>query len=99
MENLIDIEKVISAYSGRQGCMCGCRGKYYYAKKSQEEAGNNRGYDVFDKEVNDGMVKRIANFINENRSKFAELDFHSDYIYAELSENRCYCVYLKELGE
>lgn len=26
----IDVEEVMSAYFGKEGCRCGCLGKYYY---------------------------------------------------------------------
>ena len=48
-----------SAYSGRPGCACGCRGRYRYASAHREWAGRNRGYAVDDDDVSDRSVARI----------------------------------------
>lgn len=48
-----------SAYSGRPGCACGCRGNYRYASAHREWAGRNRGYAVGVDEVSDRSVARI----------------------------------------
>lgn len=48
-----------SAYSGRPGCACGCRGNYRYASAHREWAGRNRGYAVCDEDVNDRAVARL----------------------------------------
>lgn len=48
-----------SAYSGRPGCACGCRGNYRYASAHREWAGRNRGYAVGDDDVSDRSVARI----------------------------------------
>lgn len=63
MKKLIQIDpsKVLSVYSGRQGCACGCRGKHTYASAHRAFSGKNRGYAVADTEVNDRTVKLIIN--------------------------------------
>jgi hypothetical protein len=65
MNALVKIENVHSAYIGKQGlCRCGCSGNYYYTKAAQVFAGQARSYSVSDDEVNDIMVRRIVNKIN-----------------------------------
>jgi hypothetical protein len=49
MFTLANVQKV---YSGRLGCMCGCRGRYSYARGCEE------GYDD---QVNERSVKLIFN--------------------------------------
>ena len=51
-----------SAYSGRPGCACGCRGTYVHSSAHRELMGRERGYAVSDIEVSDrGVVARLAN--------------------------------------
>ena len=50
---------LVSAYSGRPGCACGCRGNHRYSSAYREWAGRNRGYDVGDAEVSDRSVATI----------------------------------------
>lgn len=54
MFTLANVQKV---YSGRPGCMCGCRGKYSYAQGCEE------GYDD---QVNERSVKLIFNKVMNN---------------------------------
>lgn len=54
MFTLANVEKV---YSGRLGCMCGCRGKYSYARGCEE------GYDD---QVNERSVKILFNKVMNN---------------------------------
>jgi hypothetical protein len=63
---MIDINKIKSVYSGRPGCCCGCRGKYTYAKKFQDESSKARGYKVTDDECNDRVVRMIVNKMNKD---------------------------------
>ena len=51
-----------SAYSGRPGCACGCRGSYVYTSAHRDGASRARGYAVADAEVSDRSVAvRLAN--------------------------------------
>lgn len=78
----IDISKVSEVYSGRPGCACGCRGKYYLSSR----------YHKGDK-VNDRMVSKVVNLFNENLDKVLDMD---GGIYAlDLSETRTYTVYME----
>ena len=50
----IDISKVSKVYSGRSGCMCGCRGKWSYASTAKHIP------DYYEANVSDRSVKIIA---------------------------------------
>ena len=63
---MLDVNTVIKVYSGRQGCMCGCRGRYSYASAFQQQASVERGYAVEHEEVNDRSVKIIVGKLNRN---------------------------------
>jgi hypothetical protein len=54
MFTLANVKKV---YSGKPGCMCGCRGKYSYVQGCEE------GYDD---QVNERSVKLIFNKVMNN---------------------------------
>lgn len=56
----IQQDDVLSVYSGKPGCACGCRGKYSYASKLVAEASKNRGYKVTPDEVSDKNIKRMS---------------------------------------
>jgi hypothetical protein len=60
MYTLANVEKV---YSGKPGCMCGCRGKYSYA----QGCGDGK-YDV----VNGRSVKILFNKIMNNPARKVE---------------------------
>ena len=52
-------DQVVKAYSGRVGCMCGCKGKYSYNPVHQHEGSAERGYTVDDDELNLTSLTRI----------------------------------------
>ena len=60
---------VYKVYSGKQGCMCGCRGKYSYTAQGAVE--HNPGYDVSDA-VNERSVKIILNKLLRNPNTVQE---------------------------
>lgn len=55
--------QVYKVYSGKMGCMCGCRGKYSYTAKGAVE--QSPGYDVSDA-VNERSVKIIMGKLLRN---------------------------------
>lgn len=57
----IDRANVLMVYTGKQGCMCGCNGKYRYPKANRELGHTQRGYPLNDDEVNEGTVTRVLN--------------------------------------
>lgn len=64
---MIKAEDVASVYSGKAGkCCCGCAGKHTIASRHRDWAEANRGYEVTAEEVNDAVVKRVINKLNQN---------------------------------
>ena len=63
------LESVYKVYSGKIGCMCGCRGKYSYTAKGAVE--HNPGYEP---NVNERSVKIIAGKVLSNPNKVVEDD-------------------------
>ena len=55
----LTLDQIVSAYSGRHGCTCGCRGKWRYTSAHQAEGGRARGYPVDPDEVSDRGVARV----------------------------------------
>lgn len=56
----INIDNIISVYSGKLGkCCCGCSGKHTYKESTRETASKDRGFVVEDEEINDKTVKFI----------------------------------------
>jgi len=69
---------IVSVYSGKPGCACGCKGRHYYSTQHRVAEGAARGYPVSDAEVSDVMVTRIIKklvkhraFVEEGSSHFA----------------------------
>lgn len=63
MFTLANVQKV---YSGKLGCMCGCRGKYSYTAHGAVEG--NPGYDVSDS-INERRVKILFNKVMNNPNR------------------------------
>jgi len=66
MEPKIKREAVLKVYSGRPGCCCGCRGKYTYRKETAAIGAEERGYSMDAGEVNEGVVTKVLNVINND---------------------------------
>jgi hypothetical protein len=58
---IINRDHVMMVYTGKQGCMCGCKGKYKYRKAAVAAGTANRGYEVEAGDVNEGVVTRVLN--------------------------------------
>jgi hypothetical protein len=65
------MQGVYKVYSGKQGCMCGCRGKYSYTAEGADK--HSPGYDVSDA-VNERSVKIILNKLLRNSNTKQEDD-------------------------
>jgi len=78
----IDLSKVFKVYSGKPGCMCGCRGNYRVASAHQEFSNKERGYDYDEKEISDRSVKRIVNLLEQafEQGEQVEYEDHSDKV-------------------
>lgn len=94
---------VLSVYSGRPGCCCGCRGKHSYASATRDEASAERGYAVADDEVSDRSVATILRkvlsmpeLIEDERGPVAP---HQQIVgdnISVLTETRQYIVFLRQ---
>lgn len=62
----MDISKVIRVYSGKRGCMCGCRGKYTANPAYREQESKELGYPLEDNECSERSVKIIAGKVLRN---------------------------------
>jgi uncharacterized protein YhfF len=62
---------VYKVYSGKRGCMCGCKGKYSYTAKGAVE--NGPGYDVTNS-INERSVKIITTKVFNHPDKVVEDD-------------------------
>ena len=62
---------VYKVYSGKKGCMCGCKGKYSYT--ADGAVNHSPGYDVTDS-VNERSVKIISTKVFRHADKVVEDD-------------------------
>ena len=85
MYTLANVTKV---YSGKPGCMCGCRGKYSYTAHGAAKDGP--GYDVSDS-INERSVKLIFNKVMNNPDRKVE-----DGIAFVDTDTRSLVVYFKD---
>ena len=91
MKRILDKSAVVSVYSGRNNtCCCGCAGTHYYNSKLQDIGTIQRGYPVIDDELNDGMVTKIVNLINNNPDK---IDYEEDNFISIVIGKRLYIAY------
>lgn len=56
-------EDVMSVYSGKPGCACGCNGNYRYNSAHQALGTAHRGYAVDAEDVNDKQVRRVLKLV------------------------------------
>ena len=74
----MDTSNIVKTYSGKIGCMCGCRGKYSYTADGAKNYGP--GYNV-DSSVNERSVKIIAKkVLTDPRADRTE---STEYVYVE----------------
>lgn len=108
--NSLTVDDILTAYSGKPGCACGCNGKYVVTQQSRAEAETDRGYAYDDEEVNPKQVKRVLKQVQKHAAlggpaPFVNLNKHDEevfwnvaddlqYITYQAHENRVYTVYL-----
>jgi len=85
---MINVGDVVKVYSGKSGCMCGCRGKYSYRSDWAEQGGKERGYAVDASEVSDRSVKIIVGKLNRNPNTQTK-----DGVAWLVVDNRSYAAY------
>jgi hypothetical protein len=86
------MQTVYKVYSGKAGCMCGCRGKYSYASDAVEYGSKDRGYEVRAEEVNDRSVKILTKKVLND----PDVKFEDNYAYVD-DGNRTKVVYFREV--
>lgn len=97
---MINPENVISSYTGKQGCMCGCIGNHRFASAHVEEARKQRGYDIGLDEISDRSVKMAVNRLNK-LIDWSDLDMvkkyvNEDHAYFDTDNGRTIHVYFSE---
>lgn len=71
-------DQVFKSYSGRPGCMCGCKGDYKYATKFQTAGGQERSYDVDTDELSGVAVKRMISSMRKRIQAGETLDVNTE---------------------
>ena len=90
-------DRVLSVYTGRPGCCCGCKGIHRYPSdpKLRALAGTRRGYEVSEDEVNDRHCTKVLNTLKANADKCnIDLEYQSGHIFLEL-KGRWFIAYLR----
>lgn len=84
----IKSEKIARVYSGKSGCMCGCRGKYWSATWADD-----KNYQ----EKSDRQIKRVVRVLNDaiKAGSKIEYDRWSNCFYLD-NDNRNYVAYFAE---
>lgn len=85
--------QVLRAYSGKKGCMCGCKGKYSVNPARREEAAKACGYAIDDEDCDAAQVVRILRTIQANESD-VEVDEAGDWMAVDIGA-RTFAVYLR----
>jgi hypothetical protein len=80
-------EDVLRVYTGKQGCMCGCRGRYYVGKAMADKA------DEMGASVNEAQVSRVLGLINA-ASRDARRDAEGSVVWIDMGE-RLALVYVR----
>jgi hypothetical protein len=88
----IDAATVVSVYSGKHGCACGCLGKHTYATKFAQEESLQRGYAVT---VSDKTVNLIVGKMNALLAEGCPKMGDASFISVETT-TRLYIAYLKQ---
>jgi hypothetical protein len=90
------IEYVKQAYSGKPGCACGCRGKYYFANVKDVE---DWRLDYKDQKKNSLGIRRIYRLFQENLHTgrvYTYKEYENDYAILNLHEGRTYTLHYKD---
>lgn len=87
IKNIKPISMVKRVYSGKPGCACGCRGKYY----PDDENAKLTSKDL-------KMIRRVYKIFKNNLSAnkvYSWIDSKDNFIVLDLGENRTYTIYYK----
>lgn len=96
----LTVDKVMSVYSGKPGCACGCKGKHSYNSACVDAASLNRGYTVTPDEVNDRQVARVLGLVQANPALLETWEPGDSHFAVTLASDsgsqRLYIVYIAE---
>lgn len=84
------VKDIFSVYIGKQGCACGCSGKYYYKDISKQDSCKITG----DQKKNNRMIKWAYNKVKKART--SGIQVIEDYIYSLEGETRAVRLYLHD---
>jgi hypothetical protein len=82
MTEIMALSDIVRVYRGRSGCMCGCRGKYIFAKAYAHLSKGMTGYEADPEDISDRKVKNVYKFFLENRKDFTLFE-EGAYFYEE----------------
>jgi hypothetical protein len=98
---------VLTVYSGKPGCMCGCNGKYFITAQNRAAAARDRGYEYEDDQVNEKMVRKVIRLVkaaagdknvrgDDGREPVGSVTVGDAfmYVFLRVSERRVYSLYL-----
>ena len=98
MRKPIEMSEVLKVYTGKAGCMCGCKGRYWVTPETRAAAEKDRGYEYEARDVNESKVRSVVRDINNELlllSAGVSIDVTEQYVYVEHSNGRCLAVYFK----
>lgn len=92
---MFNLNHVSAVYSGRQGCACGCRGKYSYADAHKAD---RPSYCEGNEWVSDRTVKMLVNKVERllrDGSEVAHVMVDTDggWLAVDLHHDRTYTLY------
>jgi hypothetical protein len=68
----VDISNIEKVYSGKRGCMCGCKGKYSYNEGAKFESWQANAPNVRSVKIIAGKVLNHPNRKDEDNMSFVE---------------------------
>lgn len=66
-------QNVVKVYSGKPGCMCGCRGNWTYSENAKSDCG-------YEPTRNERVVSRIYNAVMSNPDRITDVDAGCVYV-------------------
>jgi hypothetical protein len=83
----IDLNKISQIYSGKDGCRCGCKGKYVSTSFAKDNA-----------EANDKLASKRLKRAKELVEGGAAFDMGDTYIDIKTGEKTVLCLYFDDLA-
>lgn len=92
-------DQLMSVYSGKRGCACGCIGKHTYRVSAQAAGTKHRGFDVDENECSDAVVARHLKTMQRLATQpGVTVDDGDGTHFAVQTETRLYIAYLLPPG-